>query len=275
MRARKRPCACLQVSIRARSGPRVLSIVGPAGSLAAVREEVYALLAQRAGAVPVVDLVEDQGEEEPPRAPAPPPPPPATRVVLRPPASRPALPRPGGAAPSRRGLWRSRSPARGPPRVLQVLSAGHRSRLAGGPNAVDARAFRDPAARDRGPTAWLRGHVGLHALIQEQLTQHEALPGFLRRVHAVLRSLHGNTAELVIFCRSGRHRSVGLVELLRLSGVLQEDMPGTLVEFAHTEQATWPCRGFRCHECLSAVPGGDYAELRARFRAAWAAARPG
>ena len=78
---------------------------------------------------------------------------------------------------------------------------------------LDARPLSDPDAGS------LRGHIGLHLQIQQKLVR-DALHGrsirwFCRRIARCFSSARkGSDVYILICCKSGRHRSVALCELL-------------------------------------------------------------
>ena len=77
---------------------------------------------------------------------------------------------------------------------------------------LDARVFSDPDGD--------RDHTGRHQSIIARMAAHTAWTGWLRAAHCklkyVLRNWNGGPIiPVVVFCRSGRHRSVAASELLK------------------------------------------------------------
>ena len=76
--------------------------------------------------------------------------------------------------------------------------------------ALDCRTFGDPDySREQ------RDHVGHHPMIQMGIASNILFVILLRRVHNILATLKGQRhVTLAFVCRSGRHRSVAIVEIL-------------------------------------------------------------
>ena len=79
---------------------------------------------------------------------------------------------------------------------------------------LDARVLTDP---DKGD---LRDHNGRHHAIIAGMVRHEAWDDWLRHAHVALERVFRNwkggpMLPVVVFCRSGRHRSVAAAELLK------------------------------------------------------------
>ena len=77
---------------------------------------------------------------------------------------------------------------------------------------LDARVFSDPDGD--------RNHTGRHHSIIARMVAHKAWAGWLRAAHRKLKEVFRNwnggpIIPVVVFCRSGRHRSVAASELLK------------------------------------------------------------
>ena len=77
---------------------------------------------------------------------------------------------------------------------------------------LDARVFSDPDGD--------RNHTGRHHSIIARMVAHKAWVGWLRAAHRKLKEVirnwtGGPTIPVVVFCRSGRHRSVAASEFLK------------------------------------------------------------
>jgi hypothetical protein len=109
----------------------------------------------------------------------------------------------------------------------------------------------------------------------EQLAQHElferACSELLAAVPA-LATLDASPITCLVFCRSGRHRSVGLAKLLAHcvgSQAAAARAGGVRVSVRHLEVASWR-RGF-CTTCRDCVAGGGWQAAAAAWQAAVAA----
>jgi hypothetical protein len=132
------------------------------------------------------------------------------------------------------------------------------------PDAIDCTVFRDPGARS------CRRHCGYMPIIMGQLAQNRNMTAVLA---GVLRSLRAWHPEVLLVCRSGRHRSVGVAALLQQTGTLSGFFR-TLgfeaqIEWAHRQRLNWPCVGPPlCYHCT----GRASDEAVEAFEAAWRAA---
>jgi hypothetical protein len=128
------------------------------------------------------------------------------------------------------------------------------------PNAVDVRLFRDadPGARRGHPLA---GHTGLHGQLQWELLHHDDMRLVFK---AILARVRRGADRVVVFCKSGRHRSVAIVELLRWSRVLESwvllELDGVepAVTYRHADRDGWRCNGPGCAQCRQSVPEGGW-----------------
>jgi hypothetical protein len=108
---------------------------------------------------------------------------------------------------------------------------------------VDTRVFKDPEAGE------LRDHCGLHATIIERVVFNDKFPAFLQRVRMqVVPALMSNSVpfRLGIFCRSGKHRSVAVAQILR--HVFAACMPGHNVTWRCVKKHSRCLNGY-CAEC--------------------------
>ena len=79
---------------------------------------------------------------------------------------------------------------------------------------LDARVFRDPERED------VRRHTGRHYEIIARMVGHQNFRSWMRNAHCTLKRVFRNwtggpIVPVVVFCRSGRHRSVAASELLK------------------------------------------------------------
>ena len=121
---------------------------------------------------------------------------------------------------------------------------------------LDARVFTDP---DKGD---LRDHNGRHHRIIAGMVGHPAWGDWLRHAHVTLERVCRNwssaTGEtmlpVVVFCRSGRHRSVAAAEILKYAFVRLK-----WYKFAPTMHITIDEEGAgcRCPECERHRPVGE------------------
>ena len=79
---------------------------------------------------------------------------------------------------------------------------------------LDARVFRDPERED------VRRHTGRHYEIIARMVGHQNFRSWMRNAHHTLKRVFmnwtgGPIVPVVVFCRSGRHRSVAASELLK------------------------------------------------------------
>ena len=79
---------------------------------------------------------------------------------------------------------------------------------------LDARVFKDPERED------VRRHTGRHYEIIARMVGHQNFRSWMRNAHRTLKRVFmnwtgGPIVPVVVFCRSGRHRSVAASELLK------------------------------------------------------------
>ena len=79
---------------------------------------------------------------------------------------------------------------------------------------LDARVFKDPERED------VRRHTGRHYEIIARMVGHQNFRSWMRNAHRTLKRVFRNwtggpIVPVVVFCRSGRHRSVAASELLK------------------------------------------------------------
>ena len=121
---------------------------------------------------------------------------------------------------------------------------------------LDARVFTDPAHGD------LRDHNGRHHRIIAGMVGHPAWGDWLRHAHVTLERVFRNweggpMLPVVVFCRSGRHRSVAAAEILKYAFVRLK-----WYKFAPTMHITIDehLAGCRCQECERDRPVGESIE---------------
>ena len=121
--------------------------------------------------------------------------------------------------------------------------------------AFDCRRFSDPDYAD----VDVRDHVGHPPAIQRSIVQNINWVDLLQKINFRLQTLQSQRhVTLALVCRSGRHRSVGVTELLA-SCLLGLGMRTTVHH--HSEDRWWKylCRGyhldadghFRCPDCMT------------------------
>jgi RNase adaptor protein for sRNA GlmZ degradation len=110
--------------------------------------------------------------------------------------------------------------------------------------ALDVRSFTDPGSREH------CRHAGLHPQILKGLVEHAEFPRlWVWLAERLCRAWQeGSAGEVVYFaCKSGKHRSVGLMWLLRCC--LQEDSSFSVGECCHTTALREACACRMCGEC--------------------------
>jgi hypothetical protein len=111
--------------------------------------------------------------------------------------------------------------------------------------AVDTRGLHDPAS-----SRWLSGHAGTHGLILRRLTEHTAFHGLMERLQGSLAAAFNQQCPgmvVILLCKSGKHRSVGMGVLLRTC--LAEDNRFRLEDMVHTTPLAQVVRCGMCTDC--------------------------
>ena len=110
---------------------------------------------------------------------------------------------------------------------------------------LDARGFVDPQTD-------LRNHSGLHAEIRSRIRGHD---NFLRlkqileehfQDHLLPSNGVAGHYRVGVFCRAGRHRSVGFCEEI----AMDLRAAGMVVRVVHLNDDRWPCKRGRCQTCV-------------------------
>jgi len=121
---------------------------------------------------------------------------------------------------------------------------------------LDARVFTGPDGEG------LRDHNGRHHGIIAGMVAHNAWGDWLRHAHVTLERVFRNweggpMLPVVVFCRSGRHRSVAAAEILKYAFVRLK-----WYKFAPTMHITIDIEGAgcRCQECEHGRPIGERIE---------------
>ena len=111
--------------------------------------------------------------------------------------------------------------------------------------AFDCRDFKDPDYKKE-----VRDHIGHHPAIQKAIVQNINWLDLLQRINIRLQLLQRQRhVTLALVCRSGRHRSVGVTDLLETCFVR---IGMTTTVHHHSEDRWWRdvCRGYSgCPDC--------------------------
>ena len=113
--------------------------------------------------------------------------------------------------------------------------------------AISGLSFHDPQSQS-GPNAG-RGHIGTHPANTVRLTNNKA---DLRKLyHSVGKALTScNTDGLeILFCKSGRHRSVALAACLQRELLNHPKVRGQ-PDLQHLINILWEHMSHWCHECV-------------------------
>ena len=129
-----------------------------------------------------------------------------------------------------------------------MKSSGFYHNVKGAVLAMSAPCFNDPNEK----TGWesgMRSHLGTHhASIRRLLANEPDWRRLCSAVHSAIDRCNKDVLEILVFCKSGRHRSVALGACLQLALQTNPRVEGQPSRY-HLSQELWPHIFQFCNAC--------------------------